>query len=195
MKTFVFDKGTGKPEQVPNDYRPSAGEGGFVVTDHPEQVSDDWNQGAWRVPDRVQSGRCSCGCLDVSVLSPEEKLGDGAWCHCGQAAWQNAAGLTRGMCQECDAMRCDAYPGACRKMRRVETESGTVYLVGTDRVMRFGPRGATPLRLDAEWVPLLSPVVTLEPGYPMVMLLDVRDDGVVTHRVTSAVVSVEKWPS
>lgn len=43
------------------------------------------------------------------------------FCHCGGVPVWHAAtsehgvgGFTRGLCADCDAVRCDAYPGACR---------------------------------------------------------------------------------
>ena len=36
-------------------------------------------------------------------------------CHCGDPIYiHEDDGFTRGLCEDCDAVRCDAYPGACR---------------------------------------------------------------------------------
>ena len=35
-------------------------------------------------------------------------------CHCGRPIYiQEYDGFTRGLCEDCSAVRCDAYPGAC----------------------------------------------------------------------------------
>lgn len=77
----------------------------------------------------------------------------------------------------------------------VYTETGSTYLIDQDdaTVMRFaGTPGKTGTqRRDGELVPLLlmhrEPVV----GEPMVMLLDIRGDGIQTERITSRVAGIE----
>lgn len=34
-------------------------------------------------------------------------------CHCGKLTKVHYDGLSRGLCEHCDSVRCDAYPGAC----------------------------------------------------------------------------------
>lgn len=34
-------------------------------------------------------------------------------CHCGQPTHTDEFGFTRGLCEHCSAIRCDAYPGEC----------------------------------------------------------------------------------
>lgn len=34
-------------------------------------------------------------------------------CHCGTPTVTHPDGFTRGLCRDCDAVRCDAYPHAC----------------------------------------------------------------------------------
>ena len=46
-----------------------------------------------------------------------------------------------------------------------------------------------PLRADGDWVPLLG-VLDLEPGRPMVLLLDVRGEGQPTIRISTPVVRI-----
>lgn len=38
-------------------------------------------------------------------------------CHCGRLTIVNETlGYSRGLCEDCDAWRCDAYPAACRHL-------------------------------------------------------------------------------
>ena len=79
----------------------------------------------------------------------------------------------------------------------VSTESGTVHLLDLDRgvVTRFRPsrslvKGSpAELRRDGEDIPLISVVAVL--GYPMCLMLAVRDDGVMTLRQTTPVVAID----
>lgn len=78
------------------------------------------------------------------------------------------------------------------KKRRIFTATGSIheidYQSGT-YVRLIG--GFSTLRRDGEFVPLVRatrPVV----GEPMIMLLRVREDGVLTTRMTSAVTRIEE---
>lgn len=79
----------------------------------------------------------------------------------------------------------------------VTTHSGSHYLVDLDREVvlrvpdpdRTAP--ATSLRRDTEEIPLLW-MSQVRLGHPVIFHLDLRQDGVTTERVTSAVVSAER---
>jgi hypothetical protein len=73
----------------------------------------------------------------------------------------------------------------------VHTESGSIYELDLDNstVQRLPSQGAAQLREDANAVPLLA----LRPprvGEPMVMLIDVRSDGIETLRCTTPVINI-----
>ena len=64
------------------------------------------------------------GCQPPHTPSPHEDGGYcedcEAWysprphtCHCGAPTYTHPDGFTRGLCVDCDAVRCDAYPGEC----------------------------------------------------------------------------------
>lgn len=44
----------------------------------------------------------------LDALEPDAQL-----CHCGEPAHIHETGFTRGLCVDCDAVRCDAYPDQC----------------------------------------------------------------------------------
>lgn len=49
------------------------------------------------------------------VFDPIGMLGDPViTCHCGRPVIIHPDGFTRGMCEHCDSVRCDAYPMECR---------------------------------------------------------------------------------
>ena len=69
----------------------------------------------------------------------------------------------------------------------ITTRSGSQYLLDLgERPMstRFGGWDASHLRRDSDAVPLLG-LASVEVGQPMVLLLDIRGDGIVTRRTTT----------
>lgn len=75
---------------------------------------------------------------------------------------------------------------------RIVTESGAVYHLDGDRIMREGT--VTELRRDGEWLTLMEPP-TIKVGEPMVLDLEpLSPEAVMTRRVTTPVVEVsDEW--
>lgn len=73
------------------------------------------------------------------------------------------------------------------------TESGTTYQIDKEdqTLTRIVPSNGSSLRRDGEAIYILlhDPI---EVGKPAVFWLDIREDGVPTHRTTSAVASIRE---
>ena len=54
-----------------------------------------------------------CGNSDVAWTMPTCHCGLPAKWHAANDAQGNPGVWTRGLCADCDAVRCDAYPGEC----------------------------------------------------------------------------------
>lgn len=76
----------------------------------------------------------------------------------------------------------------------VRTESGTTYVLDLDAMTMTRSAGADAnmLRKDDETVPLLDVLTTPTVGKSMSLLIDVRGDGVVTIRQTTAVTAIRE---
>jgi hypothetical protein len=74
-------------------------------------------------------------------------------------------------------------------MVRFRTETGSVYDVDVDNKRVRRVEFTHELRKDGEWRPLHS-ISRINIGEPVRMLIDVRGDGVITHRTTSFVTEV-----
>ena len=71
-------------------------------------------------------------------------------------------------------------------MKKIITETGSVYENDGDRVRRVGKHK---LRRDGEWLQLLEPV-HVKVGHSVKMVLEPLGDGVATIRTTSKVVEI-----
>lgn len=75
---------------------------------------------------------------------------------------------------------------------KVHTETGSVYQIDGDQVIRQPSKDGEQLRRDEESVRLVQMLQAPVKGQPMIMIIQIRDDDVVTLRRTSNVVKVEK---
>jgi hypothetical protein len=84
-----------------------------------------------------------------STTSPE-------FCHCGQLVHTHEDGLSRGMCANCDSVRCDAFPGACAGTQSSRRESVMTIILPVERghdlldeIANFAMERASALGMDA----------------------------------------------
>lgn len=72
--------------------------------------------------------------------------------------------------------------------RRIRTESGAVYIIDGDRVLRVDDDSETKMRRDGEWLRMLEPPV-IKVGAAMVLWLEpLSTEASMTQRITSPVV-------
>lgn len=107
-----------------------------------------------------------CECHDCYVCG-EINCGGHLTCHCGEAVAYGYDGDPthhRGMCEHCDAVRCDAYPGACTTTVIAPAESacqtpGCGHFAAQHRATICSVLSCS----CRSWTTLLTPVVRNEP--------------------------------
>ena len=90
------------------------------------KLAEEWREKEGSFDIATEAGRSELAAFQAEVLARYEErmelhsldevgaeFGADLECHCGQAVLVQPDGFTRDLCRGSDAVRCDAYPGAC----------------------------------------------------------------------------------